>query len=170
VTTTNEREFDVIIVGSGAGGCAAAFTLVQAGFRVALIEKGRELPRDQSTLDLDKVVHQGFFKSRESWLDGRGHSFVPEEYFNVGGKTSGMEPRSFATHQKEFSPDPLHQCRGWPISHEEMTPFYDLASEQLGMRVFDCEPEFVVYHRKAHQAFPFMARRADAVGLSLEHF
>jgi len=141
VITTNDREFDVIIVGSGAGGCAAAFTLVNAGLRVALIEKGRELPRDGSTLDIDKVVHQGCFKSRESWLDGRGRSFVPEEYFNVGGKTKWYGAALLRYARTEFSPDPAHQCRGWPISHEDLTPYYDLASEHLGIRVFDCEPD-----------------------------
>jgi len=80
-------DFDAIIVGSGAGGSAAALALVEAGLRVALVEKGRDLPKDESTLDIDKVVHQGRFKSQESWLDGNGREFKPEEYFNVGGKT-----------------------------------------------------------------------------------
>ena len=63
--------FDAVIVGSGAGGCAAAYRLASAGLRVAVVEKGKELPRDASTLDFDKVVHQGSFKSKELWRDGR---------------------------------------------------------------------------------------------------
>ena len=139
--TPNDREFDVIIVGSGAGGCAAAFTLVQAGFHVALIEKGPELPRDGTTLNIDTVVHQGHFKSQESWLDGSGRSFAPEEYFNIGGKTKWYGAALLRYAPTEFAPDPLHQCRGWPISHEELAPFYDIASQQLGIRHFDCEPD-----------------------------
>src|SRR5262245_14265238 len=53
------RSFDVVIVGAGAGGCAAAYQLATAGLRVALVEKGRDLPRDASTLDFASVVHQG---------------------------------------------------------------------------------------------------------------
>ena len=55
---TDKNHFDAIIVGSGAGGCAAAYTLARAGLCVALIEKGRELPRDGSTLDFHRVVEQ----------------------------------------------------------------------------------------------------------------
>ena len=136
-----DREFDVIIIGSGAGGCAATFALVQAGLRVALVEKGGELPHDGSTLDDETVVHQGYFKSRESWLDGRGRAFVPEEHFNIGGKTKWYGAALLRYAPSEFLPDPVHQCRGWPISHEDLAPYYDIASEQLGIRFFDCEPD-----------------------------
>src|SRR5512134_3308794 len=81
------RLYDAIIIGSGAGGCAAAYRLVQAGLSVLVLEKGAHLPRDGSTLDIDRVVHRGEFLSREPWQDGAGNRVVPEEHFNVGGKT-----------------------------------------------------------------------------------
>ena len=74
----NER-YDSIIVGSGAGGSAAAYQLARAGRRVLLLEKGPELPHDGSTLDVDKVIRQGLFKSREHWLDKDGATFAAEE-------------------------------------------------------------------------------------------
>ena len=87
MTHPASASFDAVIIGSGAGGSAAAYKLANAGLRVAVVEKGSELPRDSSTLDFDKVVHRGLFKSKEQWFDGRGRTFAPEEYFNVGGKT-----------------------------------------------------------------------------------
>ncbi len=139
--TSAFEEYDAIIVGSGAGGCAAAKTLVDAGLRVALVEKGRELPRDESTLDICKVVHEGLFKSQESWVDGRGREFKPEEYFNVGGKTKWYGAALLRYSPNEFLPDPAHQCRGWPISYEDLSPYYDAATRDLGVRLFDCEPD-----------------------------
>src|SRR5690348_17194178 len=56
MSTNESAAFDAVIVGSGAGGCAAAYRLGTAGLRVAIVEKGRELPRDASTLDFEKVV------------------------------------------------------------------------------------------------------------------
>ena len=82
----NDR-YDYLIVGSGAGGAAAAYRLAWSGRRVLLLEKGSVLPTDGSTLDVDKVIRQGVFKSNEPWVDKDGATFVPEEYFNLGGKT-----------------------------------------------------------------------------------
>src|SRR5262245_35230715 len=82
-----DRIYHALIVGSGAGGSAAAHRLALAGLDVLLLEKGRELPRDATTLDFRTVVSEGRFKSRERWRDGRDRELEPEEYFNVGGKT-----------------------------------------------------------------------------------
>ena len=139
--TSTMEDYDAIIVGSGASGCAAAVTLIEAGLRVALVEKGRELPHDESTLDIDQVVHQGRFKSQESWLDGHGREFKPEEYFNIGGKTKWYGAALLRYSPEEFLPDAAHQCRGWPIGYEDLRPYYDVATRHLNVRLFDCEPD-----------------------------
>ena len=72
----NQTTHDAIVIGSGAGGAAAAYELVRAGLRVLLLEKGKALPRDGSTLDVDRVVRRGEFLSREPWVDGRGRPLV----------------------------------------------------------------------------------------------
>ena len=56
---TLRNHFDVIVVGSGAGGSAATYRLAMAGLQVLLVEKGEALPRDGSTLDVQAVVHDG---------------------------------------------------------------------------------------------------------------
>lgn len=158
----------MLIIGAGAGGCAAAYTLVQAGFRVALVEKGHELPRDGTTLDIDKVVHQGCFRSQEGWLDGRGRPFTPEEYFNIGGKTKWYGAALLRYAPTEFAPDHPHQCRGWPISHEELAPFYDIAARQLGIRHFDCEPDLTRITEKLVSRSPGWRSEPMPLGLAAD--
>ncbi|HKQ12494.1 MAG TPA: GMC family oxidoreductase [Steroidobacteraceae bacterium] len=133
--------FDAIIIGSGAGGSAAAYKLVTAGLRVAVVEKGSELPRDSSTLDFDKVVHRGLFKSKEQWFDGRGRTFAPEEYFNVGGKTKWYGAALLRFGRHEFDADPSHRCLGWPIDYDELSPYYEEAELLLGIRTFEAEQD-----------------------------
>ena len=133
--------YDAIIVGSGAGGCAAAYNLARAGLRVALIEKGQVLPRDASTLDVQKVVHDGSFKSREDWLDGHGHQIRPEEYFNLGGKTKWYGAALLRYGRHEFAADPAHRCPAWPIDYDDLAPYYEQAEAMLGVRHFACEPD-----------------------------
>src|SRR5438552_4903142 len=82
-----QHSAEVIIVGSGAGGAAAAYALAKRGLRVLILEKGTPLPKDGSTLDIDRVVHSGQFLSHERWMGRRGEPLTPEEHFNLGGKT-----------------------------------------------------------------------------------
>jgi choline dehydrogenase-like flavoprotein len=134
-------DYDAIVIGSGAGGAAAAYRLVLRGMRVLLLEKGAHLPADGSTLDIQRVVHAGEFLSRESWTDGRGAPLRPEEHFNVGGKTKWYGAALLRFSTDEFLPDPSHDCRGWPIAASDLAPYYDEAERLLGARTFDCEPD-----------------------------
>jgi choline dehydrogenase-like flavoprotein len=136
----NDRRHDYIIVGSGAGGSAAAYRLAQTGRSVLVIEKGPALPEDGSTLDPEKVLRQGAFKNHEPWVDGRGKTVYPEEYFNLGGKTKWYGAALLRLSPHEFGDDPRHQCRAWPIGYEDLAPFYDEAERLLGVRNFPVEP------------------------------
>jgi choline dehydrogenase-like flavoprotein len=138
---TNHSPYDAIVVGSGAGGAAAAYRLASAGLRIAIVEKGRELPRDASTLDFAKVVHEASFKSKEIWRDGAGRRFAPEEYFNLGGKTKWYGAALLRYGRAEFDADPGHQCLAWPFGYDEIAPYYDEAEQLLGVRTFDSEPD-----------------------------
>jgi choline dehydrogenase-like flavoprotein len=132
---------DVIVVGSGAGGAATAYRLVEAGQRVLLLEKGEPLPRDGSTLDIQKVVHDGAFLSREPWLDGAGKRCVPEEHFNVGGKTKWYGAALLRFSPEEFREDATRGLRGWPFPYELLESYYGVAERLLGVRRIAAEPD-----------------------------
>jgi choline dehydrogenase-like flavoprotein len=140
----NPVTYDAIVVGSGAGGAAAAYRLAAAGLRIAIVEKGHALPRDASTLDFTKVVHESSFKSKEIWRDGAGRSFAPEEYFNLGGKTKWYGAALLRYGRHEFEADPAHQCLAWPFGYDEIAPYYDEAEQLLGVRTFDTEPDLAL--------------------------
>jgi choline dehydrogenase-like flavoprotein len=113
-----------------------------------LLEKGDELPRDGSTLDVAQVIRAGRFKSHEDWLDGNGHHFMPEEYFNVGGKTMwyGAAVLRYGAH--EFEADAAHQCLPWPIRYSEIEPWYERAERLLGVHEFPVEPDLARIERQ----------------------
>ncbi|MFO1425573.1 MAG: GMC family oxidoreductase [Steroidobacteraceae bacterium] len=136
----NGPSFDAIVIGSGAGGAAAAARLVEGGLSVLLLEKGGELPTDGSTLDVERVVHQGAFLSREPWRDGRGRPLRPEEHFNVGGKTRWYGAALLRFAAREFDAEPAYGCRAWPLRAAQLAPYYEEAERRLGVRLVDCEP------------------------------
>jgi choline dehydrogenase-like flavoprotein len=135
------ERYDVIVVGSGAGGSAVAYKAVSAGARVLMLERGVRLPRDGSTLDVNKVFKEGAFKNRQTWVDGQNRSFVPGEFHNVGGKTKwyGAALLRFSPH--EFEADAAHQCLPWPFNYAQLAPYYDEAERLLVVHRFDNEPE-----------------------------
>jgi choline dehydrogenase-like flavoprotein len=139
-TEASARIYDAIIVGSGAGGSAAAYELVQRGLDVLLLEKGDELPIDGSTLDVRTVVHEGRFKSRETWRDARGMALRPEEYFNIGGKTRWYGAALLRYAEHEFEGDESHQCLDWPIRYRDLAAYYTTAERLLAVRRIEAEP------------------------------
>jgi choline dehydrogenase-like flavoprotein len=133
-------KYDVIIIGSGAGGAAAAYHLTQTGKQVLVVEKGLPLPRDGRTLDVGAVMRRGEFLSTERWVDRRGEVIVPEEHFNVGGKTKWYGAALLRFAPQEFEADDERQFLPWPIRYDELAPFYDEAEHLLGVRTFAPEP------------------------------
>jgi len=161
-------DYDVIIIGSGAGGAAAAYHLAQTGKRVLVIEKGMPLPRDGSTLDVDTVMRRGAFLSAERWVDRHGEIIVPEEHFNLGGKTKwyGAALLRFAPH--EFEADVAHGCLPWPIGYHDLAPFYDEAERLLGVRPFAPEPALARLVTGLHALDGRWTKQALMVGLNAD--
>src|SRR5437660_8326247 len=166
--TMNVPQYDAIVVGSGAGGAAAAYRLVSGGMRVLLLEKGAHLPRDGSTLDVRRVVHDGEYFSREPWLDGHGNSITPEEHFNVGGKTKWYGAALLRFSTREFLPETAYACLGWPISLNDLTPYYEQAERLLGVRPFACEPDLAAILARLQAAGSAWQSSAMPMGLSAD--
>ncbi len=134
-------EFDAIIIGSGAGGAAAAFRLAEPGRKILILEKGPELPADGSTQDARAVLREGRFSNREAWADRDGHPFVPSEFYNLGGKTKWYGAALLRFGRDEFDAEPAYQYRGWPFPYEELEPYYNEAEALLSVRQFQIEPD-----------------------------
>jgi choline dehydrogenase-like flavoprotein len=161
-------KYDVIIIGSGAGGSAAAYHLTQTGRRVLLLEKGEALPRDGSTLDVDTVMRRGAYLSTEAWVDRTGKLMVPEEHFNLGGKTKWYGAALLRFAAREFEADPAHACLPWPIAYDDLEPYYEEAERLLGVRSFPAEPAVDRLFSRLERADPRWRRHVLNLGLSAE--
>lgn len=168
---TSTVMYDAIIIGSGAGGSAAAYQLTKNGAKVLLIERGQPIPTDSSTLDVKKVG-QGLCRLREPWLDRHGSSFSPHEYLTLGGKTKWYGAALLRLPADEFKPDAEHGLLGWPLSYAELEPFYTEAEKLLAVRTFDIEPDLMALAAAIQHSDARWQASALPLGLSakiLEH-
>ena len=62
-------DYDVIIIGSGAGGGTLAWKLAPTGLRILLLERGDYLPRERDNWDTDAVFLRGKYLTPERWVD-----------------------------------------------------------------------------------------------------
>src|SRR5262249_30409644 len=80
-------EYDVIIVGAGAGGGTLAHRLAPSGRRVLVLERGDWLPREVENWDATAVFVDNRYVSKDTWYDGEGTAFQPQVHYFVGGAT-----------------------------------------------------------------------------------
>jgi hypothetical protein len=82
------RDYDVIIIGTGAGGGTLAHQLAPSGKRILLLERGDFLPRERENWDADEAVFaSNRYVSHDTWHDATGAPFQPGVHYFVGGAT-----------------------------------------------------------------------------------
>ena len=146
--------YDVVIIGSGASGGAVAYTLCKAGYKVAVLEKGRLVQRDEFTKDelaycrRDLVTPNLFdeYHTIEEKVDGQWVATPTYEsgwsFWNgniVGGSSNLMSGMLHRLHPDDFRLKSKYgEIEGanvvdWPISYEDLEPYYDLTEELVGV-------------------------------------
>src|SRR6266496_298589 len=126
---STSQHFDVIVIGTGAGGGTLAWSLAPTGKRILLIERGDYVPREIENWSTRSVVLEGRYNNADRWRDRDGKEFQAGTHYFVGGNTKfygaallRMRERDFGEvrHQGSLSP-------AWPITYDEIEPHYTLA-------------------------------------------
>ena len=120
------QHYDVIIIGSGAGGGTLAHRLAPSGKRVLILERGDYLPRERDNWDSTAVFVQGKYRAQEFWYDKDGNEFPPEVNYYVGGNTKFYGAALFRLRPEDFS-DLRHYggvSPAWPIGYDDLEPYY----------------------------------------------
>ena len=136
-------ETDILIIGAGASGAAAAWRLASAGFRVVCLEQGGwHGQEDSPTTSVDWEL-----KRRTDWNFDPNKRALDEDYpvncedsdvtpfmFNaVGGSTVIWTAHAPRMHPSDFRVKSLDGAADdWPLTYDELEHYYDLNDEMVG--------------------------------------
>ena len=127
-----ENKFDVIIIGTGAGGGTLGHALAPSGKRILLLERGDYVPREKANWNPRFVNVEGQYNTKEVWEDIAGKPLHPHTNYYVGGNTKFYGAALFRLRKEDFGEIRHHGgiSLAWPISYEDLEPYY-LKAEHL---------------------------------------
>jgi choline dehydrogenase-like flavoprotein len=121
--------YDVIIIGTGAGGGTLAHRLAPSGKHILILERGDYVPREKANWDPKVVNVDAHYNTRETWLDKDGNDLHPHTNYNVGGNTKFYGAALFRMRKEDFGELRHHGgiSPAWPISYDDLEPYYTQA-------------------------------------------
>ncbi len=126
---TPNDHYDVIIIGTGAGGGTLAQKLAPSGKRILILERGEYVPREKDNWSSLAVNVQGKYQTKETWRDGDGKELHPHTNYCVGGNTKFYGAALFRLRERDFEEVRHHGgvSPAWPISYRDLEAYYTAA-------------------------------------------
>lgn len=124
----NQR-YDLVIIGSGAGGGTVARALADTPARILLLERGDFVPQEAENADPEAVWKHLRYRTHEQWLDDRGRPFRPYTHYCVGGNTKFWGSVMYRLRREDFE-EVAHVdgvSPAWPIGYDTLAPYYEIA-------------------------------------------
>src|SRR5215212_424779 len=127
-----QAHYDIIIIGTGAGGGTMAHALAGTGARILLLERGDFVPQEDENWNAEAVWKRLRYRTTERWLDARGREFRPDTHYCVGGNTKFWGSVLYRLRREDF--DAIEHVDGlspaWPVTYDTLEPYYE-AAERL---------------------------------------
>ena len=123
--------YDVIIIGTGAGGGTLARKLAPSGKRILILERGDFVKREPDNWNPRSVNLEAKYNTKEVWYDREGKPLHPHTNYNVGGNTKFYGAALFRMRKEDFGEIEHYDgvSPAWPLRYDELEPFYTQAEQ-----------------------------------------
>ncbi|MBI1881863.1 MAG: GMC family oxidoreductase, partial [Chloroflexi bacterium] len=125
------NHYDVIIIGSGAGGGTMARALAPTGKHILILERGGFLPRERENWDTRSVAVDKRYSPHETWYFDERPFRPSHPHYYVGGSTKLYGAALIRLRERDF--EEVKHAGGispaWPISYDDLEPYYTLAEK-----------------------------------------
>ena len=126
-----EIHFDIIIIGTGAGGGTLVDTLKDSGKNILVLERGHFLSQEKQNWDTIEVFSKERYHTEEKWKDKNNDDFRPGTGYWVGGNTKVYGAALYRFREKDF--ENVNHAGGispeWPIKYNDLEPYYTKAEK-----------------------------------------
>ena len=142
-----DDNYDVIIIGTGAGGGTLASQLAPSGKKILVLERGTFLPKEKANWDTTEVHRKERYRNAEVWYNKYGQPLRPVTHYYVGGNTKFYGAALFRFREQDFEKI-IHKdgiSPEWSLKYRDFAPYYAKAEklyEVHGLRGLDpTEPQ-----------------------------
>ncbi len=133
-----QYDYDVIVVGGGAGGATFAYACARAGKSVLVLERGSRYTTTSPAHDEKAMlIEKRPYDDREVAVNGKAKRLYMGGI--LGGGTSLYGGALVRPSEQDFQPGRYYGKRipraiwDWPISYEDLEPFYTEAERLYGV-------------------------------------
>ena len=120
------QTYNVIIIGSGAGGATLAQRLAPTGKSILILERGEHLPREADNWSPKAVFIDNKYRAKEVWYDKANKPFHPNTHYFAGGNTTFYGAALMRLREGDFH-ETRHKgglSQAWPIDYADLKPYY----------------------------------------------
>lgn len=126
----SQERYDIVIIGTGAGGGALLSRLAPSGKRILVLERGQFLPREKQNWESSEVFLKTRYHTDEVWKDKAGKNIHPGTGYWVGGNTKVYGAALFRLRERDF--ERVQHIGGgvspeWPLSYRDLEQYYGQA-------------------------------------------
>ena len=96
------ESYDIIIIGTGAGGGTLLHKLKDSGKKILILERGVFLPREKENWSSIEVFQKERYHTKEVWKTTGNRDLHPATGYWVGGNTKVYGAALFRLREKDF--------------------------------------------------------------------